>query len=46
MNKQNIFKNLIKGSFITIQVKCEFLEAVYNKVIDKFTYLSQYFAVK
>jgi hypothetical protein len=38
MNKQNLFKNLFKDSFITIQVKCEFLEAVYNKVIDQFTH--------
>jgi dedicator of cytokinesis protein 1 len=41
-----LIKNSIKDSFITIQVKCELLEAAYNKVFDQFTHFKPIFCRK
>ena len=41
-----LIKNSIKDSFITIQVKCELLEAAYDKVFDQFTHFKPIFCRK
>jgi hypothetical protein len=41
-----LIKNSIKDSYLTIQVKCELLEAAYNKVFDQFTHFKAVFCRK